>query len=352
MNKFLILLTLILAATNLFAYEKTFSTITEAVNYTGEDKNIITKITITGTIKGNDYSEGSEWRLFRTLDETFPNIEEVEILTSQNIPNGDYTNGCLFNKHTYGPTYDLELKWLRTFIAKNIKRIGSYAFRTCQNLDSIYLPSVETIEFEAFAFSGITSICLENVREIGACVFEYCKNLISVYLPVLTNMYHILDADGNLSITPSYATFGMCPSLRFVSIGTKLTKPTKIKIGDQIFGSNNYYTKQIDLVLGVNVSSPVPNLISNTWLTICPSLSKEIYIWKSITIDSTVDVAEKEDSTYIYQINNKVFYIKNISLFELYDIFGKQINTYNNIEILDLNFLSSGIYFIRYSDGN
>ena len=51
----------------------TLPTITDALNYTG-NKDIVKKLVITDSIKGTDYSEGSEWREFRTLDTTFPNI--------------------------------------------------------------------------------------------------------------------------------------------------------------------------------------------------------------------------------------------------------------------------------------
>jgi hypothetical protein len=44
---------------NFAVFSVEFSTITEALNYTG-DKNVITKITITGNIIGSDYSANSE----------------------------------------------------------------------------------------------------------------------------------------------------------------------------------------------------------------------------------------------------------------------------------------------------
>ena len=41
------------------AEERTFETITEALNYNG-NRNAVTKLIITGTIQGNNYSESSE----------------------------------------------------------------------------------------------------------------------------------------------------------------------------------------------------------------------------------------------------------------------------------------------------
>ena len=116
-----------------------FNTVTEALNYNG-DKATVKKLIITGTISGNDYSKGSEWRKFHTLNETFPNIEEIEILTDQDIPDldeDDYDPHGLFfwweidnGQYDYFPMH--YIKWLKKFSAPNIKYIGSYAFRRCQ----------------------------------------------------------------------------------------------------------------------------------------------------------------------------------------------------------------------------
>jgi len=121
----------VIATLTAHAEDATFETITEALNYTG-DREAVTKLIITGTIAGDDYSDGSEWREFRTLNETFPNIEAVEILTDQDIPNNDNlqaTMNSLFyyeNEGERNPTM-----WLKSFSAPNVKKIGAGAFFRC-----------------------------------------------------------------------------------------------------------------------------------------------------------------------------------------------------------------------------
>jgi len=104
-----------------------FETITETLTYNG-DKSTVPKLIITGEIF-TDYSESSEWRKFRILDETFQNIEAVEILTSQDIPDWDWVTNrsILFYKEEYdnngtfvGHCGSL---WLKNFSAPNVKWI-------------------------------------------------------------------------------------------------------------------------------------------------------------------------------------------------------------------------------------
>ena len=72
-----------------FAETMQFSTVRQILANTG-NKGIVKKLVITGTISGNDYSDESDWSKFRTLDETFPNIETVKTLTVQDIPDFEW----------------------------------------------------------------------------------------------------------------------------------------------------------------------------------------------------------------------------------------------------------------------
>ena len=75
-----------------------FETITEALNYDG-DKDAVKKLIITGTISGEDYSQDSEWYKFRRLYIPFPNLDTVEVLTDQDMPDwppGIYADGGFF----------------------------------------------------------------------------------------------------------------------------------------------------------------------------------------------------------------------------------------------------------------
>ena len=136
-----IIIILIFCSLNLAAEEFTFKTITEALNWDG-DRDALTKLIITDSIAGNDYSDESEWSKFRTLDETFPNIEEVEIWTGQDIPKAhqmtDEYGLSLFNKFYYQwddtgrPIVDGS-NWLRKFTAPNVKYIGGWAHSIVAN---------------------------------------------------------------------------------------------------------------------------------------------------------------------------------------------------------------------------
>jgi hypothetical protein len=83
------ILTIIFSSLNLFSYELVRPTITEALTDTTIDRAAVTKLTITDSIKGDDYSPDSEWSLFKELDKYFINLEDVQILTPQNIPDAD-----------------------------------------------------------------------------------------------------------------------------------------------------------------------------------------------------------------------------------------------------------------------
>ena len=222
LKKLIIVLTVVFCSYNftVLAETATFNTVTEALNYTG-NKATVTKLVITGKISGKDYSESSEWSKFRTLNETFPNIEEVEILTNQDIPDYQSEQGGLF---VYGAWQGSD--WLKNFSAPNVKKIGNNAFRYCSNLTSVNFPLI--------AF-------------IGENAFYNCQKLVS-------------------------ATFG---------IG--FTYPTTINFGTDTFERYDSLTKNIDLTLGENVL-PKPNLTAKTWQDDNGNGKGKPYIWKSITI--------------------------------------------------------------------
>ena len=169
----------------------TVRTITEALNYSG-DKNTVTKLIITDFIAGNDYSVGSEWNKFRTLDETFPNIEALEILTDQNIPDFDETNlHSLFCWTEYVPDSWLghyvnhSSKWLKTFSAPNIKNISSRVFAYCENLINVNFPLAETIgEFAFYNCSDLISVDFPLTQTIGHSAFWSCSKLTSINFPI------------------------------------------------------------------------------------------------------------------------------------------------------------------------
>ena len=152
----------------LFSEIVTFKTVTDALNYSG-NREKVTGIIITDSIAGNDYSPESEWSKFRTLDETFPNIESVEICTDQDMPlycdvdidSVEFAIVCqrsLFFCLEYDDKVyeyiDKCSKWLKEFSAPNIRIIGEMAFAGCDNLFNVDFSSVMEILNYAFSYSN------------------------------------------------------------------------------------------------------------------------------------------------------------------------------------------------------
>ena len=180
-----------------------FETITEALNYAG-DRAAVKKLVITGTISGDDYSGNGEWYKFRRLDETFPNIEEVEILTSQDIPDiTEYIGGTSASLFYHSNIFYSNL-WLKSFSAPNVTTIGSYAFQECKNLTSIDIPLATEIGDEAFrSCESLLSADFPLATEIGGYAFRGCTSLTSVNFPLVTTIgsYAFTDCTGLTSLS-------------------------------------------------------------------------------------------------------------------------------------------------------
>ena len=205
-----------------------FETITQALNYAG-DRDAVKKLIITGTISGNDYSATSEWSKFRTIDTTFPNIEEVEILTSQDIPDTDIIEKEGEIGFFFYFDYDIEpigCDWLKRFSAPNVKKIGFRAFEGCENLLSVNFPLVTEIEF--LAFYGCENLLLADfplVTTIGISAFGFCRNLSSVNFPLVTTIkgqafeycQNLSSINFPLATIIEVAAFAYCQSLSSVN---------------------------------------------------------------------------------------------------------------------------------------
>ena len=288
------------------AETKTFNTVTEALNYTG-NKAAVTKLIITGTISGNDYSESSEWSKFRTLNETFPNIEEVEIFTNQDIPDFDTVNNCaLFYWLEYDEFEDDSLhissNWLKNFSAPNIKYIGKYVFESCSNLTTVNFPLVTII---------------------GSWAFYECINLTSV------------------------------------SLETKFITPHSIRFYSDVF--LGVETENIDLILGENVL-PLPDLTANTWQTQNGTANGTPYVWKSIKITDGIEEIIKnatvsifpnptaENATVSFELEtacNVKIVLSNVLGQELIQVYDGFANEGFFIKTINTKHLSKGVYLLK-----
>jgi hypothetical protein len=258
-------------------------TITEALNYSG-NSNTVTKLIITDSIVGNDYSAESEWSKFRTLNDFFSNIETVEILTDQDIPDSYYPESARVVGLFYdSKIYHLPPNWLKHFSAPNVKKIGKHAFMRCGGLVSVNFPNAIIIADLAFQYSTLVSADFPKATTIGGNAFIMCGSLKSVNLPVVTKI--------------GFAFYD-CPMLTSVSFGTGFTEPTTIDFGINVFGSaspfplNGTSTLNIDLTLGEYVL-PKPDLVNKIWQSDNNAWYDEVwnytsyaldYYWKSITV--------------------------------------------------------------------
>jgi len=335
-----------------------FNTVTEALNYNG-DRDAVIKLVITGTITGTDYSPSSDWSKFRTFNETFPNLEAVEILTNQDIPDGvldwfSFTFKSLFGYIDYSDfsTDDtVGVVWLKSFSAPNVKKIGNSAFLCCPELASVDFPSATVIGVEAFSFcKNLTTVSFPNVTTIMEDAFRACENLTIADFPLATTI-----GDGS---------FDWCYNLESVSFGTGFTTPTTIFFDADVWGgvfgfAEGSGTENIDLILGENVL-PAPDLEAMTWQS---DGNTTPYTWKSIEV-KTVSVAEMiknatvsifpnpttSDFTVSFELEkpcNMKIVLSDISgqeLVQIYDgfstvgLFTKTVNTEN---------LAKGIYFLK-----
>lgn len=139
-------------------------------------------------------------------------------------------------------------------IPDNVTYIGRYNFNRCTAMKTINISAsskLETIDFDAFEFSGITEIHLpESVKKIGSFAFEYCAQLTRVTLPksnpeftMDNNVFRFCSALEEINLPNSLTsiptgTFNGCSSLKNITLPGALTE-----IGDNAFNGCTQLTK-------------------------------------------------------------------------------------------------------------
>ena len=357
---------------NLTAITLEVWTIPEALNYSG-DKNAITKLLVKGEIEGNDYSEGSHWREFRTLDQTFPNIHSVEIWTDQNIPDNHLvSDSCalyLFSKFLFewddnGVPINYASLWLKHFSAPNVRIVGGAAFIGCKNLLSVNFPVAEKL-------AGGGS---------GGGVFAWCESLEEINLPktklIGNGSFHkninLKSCNFSQLEIVEWGIFIGCTNLTTVTIGTAFEEETSVYLGRAVFGGMHQsvspiLTPNIDLTLGEYVL-PKPDTVFNIWqgTNDAPQYYQD-YIWKSINIqkvgineiikNATVNIypnPASSNATVSFELEKPCYLELN-----LYDLTGKQIKEVFSgfaaeglfTQTVKLSQLSAGVYYLKITDG-
>jgi hypothetical protein len=197
---------------------------------TTEQKDTITKLTITGTIDARD---------FVTMRDSMPALAVLDIsavnIAAYNGDDGTYTD--TFYPANTVPEYSFSNnKFTSITLPNSVISIGSDAFYYCSGLTSITIPSSVTFIGDS-AFSncnGMTSVTIpSSVTSIGDYAFEDCFGLTSVTIPSSETSigdYAFWNCFGLTSITiPSSVTsigqgaFMACSGLTSVTIPSSVT---------------------------------------------------------------------------------------------------------------------------------
>ena len=242
-------------------------------------KNLITNLKIIGEINGTDL------RFIREMagrdvkgDSTSGNLSVLDLSEARIVEGGDY----------YGIFYSDQSMDYYYFATSN-NTIGAHAFRQCNSLRSVKIPSSVT-KIGYMAFYGCESLTSVNippsVTMIEQAAFLGCKSLTSVNIPSSVTSIEMFTFSGCTSLKdvsiPSSVTkicscvFWGCTSLTSVSIPSSVTN-----IGDRAFLGCKSLTS-------VNIPSSVTKIYNNTFLG-CTSLT-------SVNIPSSV--TEIEDDAF------------------------------------------------------
>lgn len=121
-------------------------------------------------------------------------------------------------------------------IPKDVSEMGSYVFWNCKNLETVTLPTtLETIEYNAFSNSGLTSIFIpKGVTSISSTSFNYCGKLSTISVSDENTTY---DSRNNCNAIIQTATNQI---LRGTS--NTIIPNTATSIGDNAFNDINSLT--------------------------------------------------------------------------------------------------------------
>jgi len=374
-NAIIIIVSIVLSHLSLFSQTVvTVNSMQETLSFSG-DSSAVKKLIVTGDISGKDFSKDSEWGMFRTLNTIFPNLDTVELYTAQDIPDGNYTTGGMFSN----------VKWLKSFSAAHIKKIGNNTFSYCRNLETIDFPSVTTIGKAAFMFCpALETVSFPGAIEAGAFSFHNCSSLSSMNFPALetigeeafsfcqqiqTASFPKVKTVGDFAFNPclnlseiifpvvtEISDFAFSNDERLISagFGADFDSPTTIKFRNNVFSADNQLTNRIDLILSENVLPP-PNKDNSIWQSNNNNWDMLIdYIWKSITVNPATGIKSLAVDNQLKIYPNPVpecFQIKGNTengLMRIVDVTGKIVmqKSVTPDEIVFVQHLNRGIYFV------
>ncbi len=115
----------------------------------------------------NDYNLGLSY-LEEGVFQNCSNLKTVVFNSNTNVVGYDFFKGCSQLSDIILPSC--------------VHTIGNRAFEGCSNLKSINLDNVTSIDDNAFAWSGLTSVNLSSVETLGSTPFLGCHDLRSAYI--------------------------------------------------------------------------------------------------------------------------------------------------------------------------
>lgn len=124
---------------------------------------------ITG-IEFNVYLSNLDWvdNYFDGVFQDCSKLKTVFFTSNTNVVGNYFFKGC-------SELSDITL-------TSRVQAIGESAFEGCRNLKSINLGNVTSINYDAFAWSGLTSVNLSSVETLSSDSFLGCHDLRSVYI--------------------------------------------------------------------------------------------------------------------------------------------------------------------------
>ena len=125
-----------------------------------------------------------------------------------------------YSSSSHAPWYIYRQQIQSVVIGEGITRIGSYAFRQCENITQVSIATTVTT-IDSYAFSGCTSLTSmvlpDRVTVLGESAFSGCTGLTSMVLP-------------NSVTWLGESAFSGCTGLTGIALGNGVTS-----IGDQAF---------------------------------------------------------------------------------------------------------------------
>ena len=237
-----------------------------AANLTGHYKLVEKDITLDAEID-KDYTYGFE----NSIDE---DAKEISVIRNIKVINDKessiidktitaYTNNKI---KKIGPYAFASCQSLTDADFPNVKDIGDHAFDGCSNLVNINIPLVSAISSYTFSNCGsLVNISLPQVKNIGEQAFSDCGSLVDINIPQVTSISDRAFYNCNSLVDISLPQVTSISSYAFDNCGslTSISLPQVASIGDRAF----YYCDSL-----TNISLPQVTSIGDGAFFNCRSL--------------------------------------------------------------------------------